>query len=237
MRKLVKTFMAVTVVAWVFTSPASAATLTLIDPFGADSVGTTWTLVVEDSCTTCDVSLTAFFEDPDDGGALQNAYTGTYLDSFQWVVTDPNTDITALSNPLAGSSGFGNWDSDFGEVVNANGCQPTGNDAFTCTVWTGGGAGFLVANDATYTWSWTVDFEDEMLALAGNIRASFDNADNHNFNIFSPGGGTFTTTTDIPTTTTDVPTTTTENIPEPTILTLLGAGLVMAGRRLRRRTM
>ena len=238
MRTLVKATLLTAVIAWGSASPALAATLTIVDTFGGSE--TTWTLFVEDNCqTSCDVTLSAFFEDPDGASSGVNAYTGVFLDSFQWVVTDPNTDISAVTNPLAGSSGFGNWATDFGQVVNAGGCTNTGNDAFTCTEWTGAGEGLQIANDTTYNWSWTVDFDEEMLALAGNIRASFDTSTAKNFNIFSPGGGTFSTSTpttpSTPETATPSTPSTSEQVAEPTLLTLLGGGLVMASRRFRRK--
>ena len=84
MRTFVKALLLTTVIAWGAASPASAAVLTLVDPFGADSVGTTWTLVVQDNCgpADCLVNLSAFFEDPDGGGTGQNAYAGFWLVRF-----------------------------------------------------------------------------------------------------------------------------------------------------------
>ena len=219
-----------------FASSASSATLVLEDFWnGTDNTGpdvaATWTLEVPDACLSCVVTLSVDFADP-------TAYDGTYLDSFQWVITNPNTDLTAVSN----ASGPGTWDTDFGEIVNADGCQATGNDSFTCSVYTGAGAGLLINDGDSLSWTFDVTFESALTAIAGNVRASFDNADNSNFNIFSPGGGTFTTdtpqTTDEPTTTDDPQTTdepTTTDAPEPAILGLLGAGLLAASRRMRRR--
>jgi len=89
---------------------------------------------------------------------------------------------------------------------------------------------FLLSNtdqtgDVLYSGTWDISLNGE---------TNYDRLSH--FVIFDRDSGVETTTTDVPTTTTDVPTTTTENIPEPTILTLLGAGLVLASRRLRRQT-
>jgi len=249
MRTLVKATLLTAVIAWGTASPASAAVLTLVDPFGADNVGTTWTLVVENNCgpANCLVSLSAFFEDP---GAGVNAYTGTWLSAFQFSVTDPNINPPTDADMQAGSTAFGSWETLVSAGVNGG---PSGADCGAnpthgvCSQWDDAGLGLLVANGATYSWSFLVDWTDALgIAESGNIRAGFtslggkNGADPKVFNIFSPGGGTFVpTTTEIPTTV-EVPTTvetptTNEVVPEPTLLTLLGAGLVMAGRRMRNR--
>src|SRR5688572_10727378 len=78
----------------IFAAPTSAATLTLTDTFGGTD--TIWTLTVETGCVTCEISLTAFFEDPDGAGPGLNAYAGTYLDSIQWVIESPSVDPTTV---------------------------------------------------------------------------------------------------------------------------------------------
>ena len=243
MRTLVKATLLTAVIAWGTTSPVSAATLTLVDTFGGSD--TTWTLDVQDNCELdCSVVLSVFFEDP--AGAAENAYAGTQLQSIQWVVSQPNLnpDDADIQSTTGAGNAPGSWDTFLNAGVNANGCGAGANDA-VCSNWNVDLLGLPVVNNATYSWTYSVDWSDLLtVADTGNIRAAFhdgfgQNGKAQNFNIFSPGGGTFTpTTTEIPTTT-EVPTTTesptTENIPEPTLLTLLGAGLVMAGRRMRTR--
>jgi hypothetical protein len=148
----------------------------------------------------------------------------------QWKVAgaEPiSVDLTATTAGLTTD-----WEFDIDESVNANQCGGGANSA-VCGEWVSGGTGGgfgPIASSTTYSWTFDVDWAELLgIAEAGNIRAAFNTSDGKNFNIFSPGGGTFNTTT------TEVVTTTTQNIPEPTILTLLGAGLVAASRRLRRR--
>ena len=82
----------------------------------------------------------------------------------------------------------------------------------------------------------------DILLTSTRIAGSYNDgyADNLSFSLQTaiPTTTEVPPTTEVPTTTV-IPTTnetpTTENIPEPTLLTLLGAGLVMAGRRLRSR--
>ena len=225
-------------------SPASATTLTLNDPAGADSVGTTWTLDVETGCTTCTIVLSGFFEDP---GAGDNYYTGTYIDSFQWKINGSDPSPASEFGFSATNAGLvSDWDMADGSL-NSSQCGG-GADAAVCGQWNpgfGAGLGFQVVNGATLTWSFEAVFASELTlenVISGNIRAAFNTGEfdeetgkYKNFGIFSPGGGSFPTST--PTTNTTTPTTNTPGnvVPEPTIMTLLGAGLVLAGRRFRRR--
>ena len=230
MRKLVKTFLAVTVVAWAFALPVSAATLTIVDSITVNGVtsDTTWTLTIDDGCIVCSASLEAEFEDP--AGSGVNGYTGTYLDSVQWVVSDPNVNPTAVSLDATNAGLTTDWDFDIDESLNANGCGGGAQDAI-CGEWISGGTGNgfgAIVNGSTLFWDFTVTFDSILTeAEEGNIRAAFNRANGKNFNIFSPGGGSFST---------EIVTTTSEIVPEPTLLTLLGGGLLIAGRRLRRKT-
>jgi len=230
MRKLVKTFLAVTVVAWAFALPVSAATLTIVDSITVNGVtsDTTWTLAVQDGCDPCTVNLEVFFEDPDGAGSDVNGYTGTYLDAFQFQVDDPNVN-PPLDADMTGGTAFGSWDTLVSSGVNANECGAGTNNG-VCSEWNEATVGLLVTNDATYSWDFLVDWSAFLtVAESGNIRAAFNKANGKNFNIFSPGGGEFNTTDEIVTTTSEI-------VPEPTLLTLLGGGLLIAARRLRRKT-
>jgi len=241
MRNVLKASLLATAMTWAFAAPTSAATLTITDTFGGSN--TIWTLNAQTGCTTCTISLTANFQDP--AGPAVNAYTGTYLDSVQWKIdgTDPVT--AGFTTTTAGTAA--NWSFAVDASLNANQCSGGASDAI-CGQWIGGGTagGFgPIVNGSTLTWNFSSTFAAALPATltSGNIRAAFNNSDGSNFNIFSPDGGTFTTTSTtsttgvVTTTTTGVVTTTTTGItPEPTLLTLLGSGLLMAGRRLRRRT-
>jgi hypothetical protein len=227
-------------------SPASAATLTIVDTFGGSE--TTWTLDVQDNCgpADCVATLSAFF----DGGGGTNAYAGFWLDAFQFSVTSPNINPPTDADMTATNTVLGGWDTIVGAGVNANECG-AGAQHGVCSEWNGANPGFLIANNATYTWSFLVDWTSALdVAEAGTIRAAFNTDQVNgkgnpiNLNIFSPGEHQFSTTT--PTTTPSTtpatpelttPSTpsTTEQVAEPTLLTLLGGGLVMASRRLRRK--
>ena len=233
----------------IFAAPTSAATLTLTDTFGGTE--TIWTLTVETGCVTCDVTLTAFFKDPDGGGPGLNAYTGTYLDSVQWVISTPDADPTDIGflSTTAGSAADWSFSLD-SSLSGGNQCNGGATDAI-CGEWitaaTAGGFGPIVSG-STLEWKFETTFASALpdTLVAGNIRAAFNsinpkNGKVKNFNTFSPGGGGFvtTSTTTTPSTTTTTPSSTATPsgvAPEPTMLTLFGAGLVLAGRRLRRKT-
>ncbi len=234
MRKLVATVLLTVGLAW--GSAASAATLTLLDTRGVGA--STWTLEVEDGCQfNCDVTLSVLFN---------NAYTGQYIDAVQWVVSQPPVSPTSVTLDSTTAGAVADWDFDIDESLNANQCGGGASDA-VCGAWisggTAGGFGPLGGAGSTLTWAFTVNWDALLtVATSGNIRAAFNTSEGKNFNIFSPGGGTFTTddpnTTDEPTTTDDPQTTdepTTTDAPEPAILGLLGAGLLAASRRMRRR--
>lgn len=236
-------------------APSSAATLTITDTFGGSD--TIWTLTVETGCVTCDVTLTGFFQD--EAGADQNAYAGTYLDSVQWVISNPNVnpETVDLTSTTAGATT--DWDFDIDENLSANGCGGGAADA-VCGEWISGGSGSgfgPIVNGSTLTWNFETTFASALpdTLVAGNIRAAFNtinpnNGKVKNYNIFSPDGGVFqtsstttttpaTTTTATPAATTTTPATTTTTsgtVPEPTLLSLLGVGLAIAGARMRRKS-
>jgi hypothetical protein len=229
-----------------FAGSASAATLTLVDTYGGAE--TIWTLTVETGCVTCDVKLEGFFKDPA-GGAV-NPYTGTYLDSVQWVVSNPNVDPTDVGFQTTTAGTAANWEFDFDESLSAGQCGGGAQDA-VCGEWISGGAGGgfgPIVNGSTLEWTFQTEFASQLpdQLVAGNIRAAFNTISKKgavkNFNIFSPNGGTFqtssTTSTPAATTTTTTAsnnTNTSGSVPEPGMLSLLGIGLVVAGRRLRRK--
>src|SRR5215217_1359520 len=119
-----------TAVALGFASPVKAATLTITDTFGGSN--TVWMLDVQTGCTSCSITLTANFQDP--AGADTNAYTGSFVDSVQWLIggADP-TGITVNTAP----GGTTNWGGELDASVSSNQCSGNANDA-TCVEWTGG---------------------------------------------------------------------------------------------------
>jgi hypothetical protein len=207
--------------------PASAATLTLTDTFGGTN--TIWTLTVETGCVTCSVSLSAFFEDP--AGPAVNAYTDKYLDSVQWVIDNPDADPTSHGFNATNAGVPANWSFTLDENLSASGCGGGAADA-VCGEWIGGGvgSGYKIVNGSTLTWDFDTTFASALpgTLVSGNIRAAFNKVwygKVKNYNIFSPDGGTFVTSST---------TTTGSAAPEPALLTLLGVGLALGSRRLRR---
>ncbi len=219
-RKLATLVAALATVAAVSTQ-AEAALLTIND--GVD----VWTLDVTTGCTTCTVTLSADFN-------AGSARIGTFLDSVQWDLTNPNVNPTNVTSPTfltSTTAGMAaNWA--FLEAnLNANNCTG-GNENAVCGFYSTNGVGPITAT-TNYQWVFSAQFASTLASVtAGNIRAAFNNADGSNAGIFSPGGGTFVTTTATPTSTT---TPTTGNVPEPASLSLFGAALVAAAYRLRRR--
>jgi hypothetical protein len=220
-----------------FTGSASAATLTLVDTYGGAE--TIWTLTVETGCVTCDVKLEGYFKDP--AGSAVNPYTGKYLDSVQWVVSDPNADPTDVGFQSTTAAATTDWKFTIDSNLSSGQCDGGAQDAI-CGEWISGGAGGgfgPIVNDSTLEWNFQTTFASALPAdlVAGNIRAAFNKINPHNgkvqnFNIFSPNGGGFQTTSSTSTNTDSSGSTT---VPEPGMLSLLGIGLVVAGRRLRRK--
>jgi len=177
---------------------ADAAVLTLTDTFGGSN--TIWTLNVPTTgCTTCNgITLTGFFQDPDGAGAGVNAYTGTGIDSVQWMINGSTITNTGFQNfavagtgaPLASTA---SWSFNESTSLNANQCGG-GAAQGTCGQTTNPLGYGPIANGSTLTWTFNTTFSSPLPAVLtnGNIRAAFNNLPGgSNFNIFSPGGGTF----------------------------------------------
>jgi len=172
---------------------ADAAVLTITDTFGGTN--TVWSLNVATGCTTCAVTLTGFFQDPDGGGAGTNAYTGTFIDSVQWSVTGASINSTGFTGFTSSAGPNANtvaWSFGEGTSLNANQCGGGAAQGTCGQTNTALGYG-PIANGSTLTWNFNTTFSTALPATltTGNIRAAFNNANGQNFNIFSPGGGTF----------------------------------------------
>jgi hypothetical protein len=127
------------------------------------------------------------------------------------------------------------WTVYYDNVSNATSCTSDTNQSQEVCA---NSAGSGVTTEGVNTWIWDVNISDALGAIGVgtglNLRAHFLTAAGAPGGNFSPGGTTVTTEV---TTTTDITTviTSTENLPEPTLLTLLGAGLAGVSLRMRRR--
>jgi PEP-CTERM motif-containing protein len=219
-RRTLTAFVLAMSVALGFASPAGAASLTLIDTGKTGSTADAiYTLTIADNCTAgspCAVTLNAQF-------TAGSEYAGTFLDSVMWVIAgaDPS-----LINSFSGSPG--SWTAPaLDSSVNNAGCGGGENNA-VCTQFNGD-PGLLITGGLSVTWTYSVTFSSLPTTFTtGNIRASY----NTNYNIFSPNGGSFTSTgTGTGTSTSSG----TSVVPEPTSLLLFGSGLAMAAYRARRK--
>jgi hypothetical protein len=167
---------------------ADAAVLTITDTFGGSN--TVWTLNIATGCTTCAATLTAAFQDP--AGPATNGYTGTFLDSVQWMINGSTITNTGFMATNALDATTTSWTFNASTSLNANQCGG-GAAQGTCGE-TNDALGFgPIVNGSTLTWTFNTTFSSALPTTLGNgnIRAAFNNADGSNFNIFSPGGGTF----------------------------------------------
>jgi hypothetical protein len=171
---------------------ADAALLTITDTFGGSN--TVWTLNIASGCTTCTAILTGNFLDPDGAGAGVNGYTGTFIDSVQFSIDGATP--ASVANPVvstATSAGSPTtWSAQANSSLNANQCGGGANGGVCAQSNTALGFGPIV-NNSSLLWTFNVTFTSALPATltSGNIRAAFNNANGSNFNIFSPGGGTF----------------------------------------------
>ena len=168
---------------------------------------------------------------------LTIAGTGTdTIDQVSFTIGGVQTPGGYESRPTVENPGpdGATWTVYYDNVANATSCQADGGSQEVCA--SSPGPGPSVAG--SQTWTFFVDIIDSLGVLGTgssvNLRAHFLTSTGGPGGNLSPGGGIITTTTDITTVITTV-ITTDSDLPEPTLLTLLGAGLAGVSLRLRRR--
>ena len=160
--------------------------------------------------------------------------TNTFIDSIDFT---GGIDFASLPSLTAVSPDtvLANWTTEFDKVNNGGtNCASGGSSQlFACSKSTiGNGPDFAGTN----TWTYSVDFAGSNVIGAGsavNLRALFVDADGDKVGAIMSPDGRFVSTTTTATPTTDG-TPTTGSVPEPALLSLLGLGLAISARRLRR---
>jgi len=160
--------------------------------------------------------------------------TNTFIDSIDFT---GGIDLAALPQMTSAPSGtaLADWTTQFDKISNgASNCVGGGgSQMFACSKSTTGNGPDFAGNN---TFIYSVDFAGTaLIGSASNVdlRALFvDAAGDKVGAIMSPEGHFVSTTTTATPTTDGTPTTGT--VPEPALLTLLGLGLAISSRRLRR---
>jgi len=206
-------------------------------------------------CTGDNLTEASLLFESIDGTLDHNDYTLTMtlvgtgtdtIDQVQFTIDGVKTPGGYETRPTVSGPG-GGWVVWYDNVSNAGSCAADGGSQGVCANSPGGGPSV----NGTNVWTWFVDLNDSLASISEitnvNLRAHFLTSAGGPGGNLSPGGGllqttstpttTTTTTTTTPSATSTTPSTGTPSgaAPEPTVMTLLGAGLVLAGRRLRRR--
>ena len=192
-------------------------------------------VVNPDECGSDKIAEARLTFDEVAGGDL-NDYTATlffkgaaagapgFIDQVQFKIDGASYE--SLPSLTAAPAG-GTWTPFFGSVPN---CGTGGDGNSVCADHNGAGA--ALGNNGSLTWIFGFDLVDSFGALSAgqpvNMRASFGRGQ------FSPGGGPLplsNTPITLTSTETETQTQTETSVPEPTVLSLLGAGMVAAAAR------